>query len=70
MMSLHLVHSEDVPQLPLEFKIIWDTYFLVNIPDEYDLSNTAAIKQVIMKTFKTETGENLAMEKFHCNFSK
>jgi HD superfamily phosphodiesterase len=47
-----------------EFRIIWDSDWIVNLPDEFDLSDKEHIKKMILNIFKTETGKNIAMELF------
>ncbi len=44
----------------LEFKIIWDADWIVNIPDEYDVSDKDKLKGTIEKLFKTDTGKEFA----------
>jgi hypothetical protein len=44
----------------LEFRIIWDADWLVNIPDEFDLTDRNVLKERIDKIFKTETGKREA----------
>jgi HD superfamily phosphodiesterase len=48
----------------LEFKIIWDADWLVNIPDEFDINNKIEIKKIVNKVFKTKKGRELAKEEF------
>jgi hypothetical protein len=47
-----------------EFRIIWDADFLVNIPEEFDISDKAKISDLVGKVFRTETGRKLAKENF------
>lgn len=44
----------------LEFRIIWDADWLVNIPDEYDLNDKLKMKELTAEIFKTETGRKIA----------
>ena len=44
----------------LEFRIIWDADWLVNIPDEYDLNDKLRMKELTAGIFKTETGRKIA----------
>lgn len=44
----------------LNFKILYDADWLVNLPDEYDLSDREKTQRVIDKLFLTETGRALA----------
>jgi HD superfamily phosphodiesterase len=52
----HSVRGIDTP----EFRIIWDADWLVNIPDEMDVSNQGKLKVFIEKIFKTDTGREIA----------
>lgn len=47
-----------------EFRIIWDADWLVNIPDEYDTSDSNSISELIDKVFKTPKGRTIAQELF------
>ncbi len=42
------------------FRVIWDADWLVNIPDELDLNDTAKLRKTIGKVFLTPTGKGLA----------
>lgn len=42
------------------FKILYDSDWLVNIKDEVDLKNKARVKEVINKVFLTKTGKKMA----------
>jgi len=44
----------------LNFKIIWDADWLVNIPDEVGLKDRDKLTRIIGKVFLTRTGEELA----------
>ena len=48
----------------VEFKIIWDADWLVNIPDEYPNLKHDKLSEIIYKVFKTEKGRQLAMAKY------
>jgi HD superfamily phosphodiesterase len=48
----------------LEFKIIWDSDWLVNIEDIYDVNNKTKMKKLIDNIFKTKNGKKLAIQKF------
>jgi len=48
----------------LEFRVIWDSDWLVNIPDEMDLSDRDALNRFIEKIFKTAAGKEIAKEVF------
>ena len=54
--SHHSARDIDTP----EFRIVWDADWLVNIPDEYDTSDTARLADLVGKVFKTERGKNIA----------
>ncbi|NCC24822.1 MAG: HD domain-containing protein [Deltaproteobacteria bacterium] len=45
----------------LEFRILWDADWLVNIPDEYPEMDGERKKNLIRKVFKTGTGRDLAL---------
>jgi hypothetical protein len=46
----------------LEFRIIWDADWLVNIPDECVAMNKSKLKEFIGRIFKTQTGRQIAKE--------
>lgn len=48
----------------INFKIIWDADWLVNLKDEYDCSNKKKLARVIEKIFLTMTGKNLARKTY------
>jgi HD superfamily phosphodiesterase len=48
----------------LNFKIIWDADLLVNLNDEYDIDNKRKLKDIIAKTFLTETGKTIAVGRY------
>ena len=48
----------------VEFRIILDSDWIVNIPDEYDVEDKEKIEKVIEKLFKTETGKEIAKKKY------
>jgi HD superfamily phosphodiesterase len=52
----HSAKDIDTP----EFRVIWDSDWLVNIPDEMDLSDKAALRRLIEKVFKTAAGKEAA----------
>ena len=52
----HSVGGIDTP----EFRIIWDADWLVNLPDEMDISDKEKLKGFIEKVFKTNTGREIA----------
>ncbi len=56
----HSAKDIDTP----EFRIVWDADWLVNIPDECDLSDKARTGELIEKVFKTAGGKQTAMELF------
>jgi hypothetical protein len=48
----------------LEFRIVWDADWLVNLPADYAGASEAELQQVIDKTFKTGKGRQMAMNLF------
>jgi HD superfamily phosphodiesterase len=48
----------------IDFKIMWDADWLVNIPDVYDIKDRTKLAEIIKKIFMTETGLKKAMEFF------
>ena len=44
----------------VEFRIVWDADWLVNIPDEYGELSVEKIRGIIEKVFKTQTGKDIA----------
>jgi HD superfamily phosphodiesterase len=46
----------------LEFRIIWDADWIVNIPDECGAMDRSRLKEFIGKIFKTNTGRQIANE--------
>jgi putative nucleotidyltransferase with HDIG domain len=48
----------------LEFRIVWDADWLVNIPDEYPDSSNEKLKNITDKIFKTNKGHQLATKLF------
>lgn len=46
----------------LNFKILWDADWLVNLRDEYNIEDKKRLKSIIEKTFLTETGKMKARE--------
>jgi putative nucleotidyltransferase with HDIG domain len=48
----------------LEFRIIWDSDWLVNIPADFPGANREKLKEIIEKTFKTDRGRQMAVELF------
>ncbi|MCB2225170.1 MAG: HD domain-containing protein [Desulfarculaceae bacterium] len=48
----------------LEFRILWDSDWLVNIPEEFPEISQEKMAKLIDKVFKTETGRELARERF------
>ncbi len=52
----HCAKNIDTP----EFRVIWDSDWLVNIPDEMDLTDKAALGRLIEKIFKTAAGKETA----------
>jgi len=56
----HSARDIDTP----EFRIIWDADWLVNIPDEYDVSDSKSMSDLIDRVFKTPKGRTTAQELF------
>ena len=50
----------------LEFRIIWDADWIVNIPEEWPSKTPQQIHDSIEKTFRTSTGRALALAE-HCS---
>ncbi len=48
----------------LEFRIVWDADWLVNIPEEFPSASKEKLQQIIDKTFKTHEGRQIAAESF------
>lgn len=46
----------------LNFKAIWDADWLVNLKDEYNIKDKKRLRNIIAKTFLTETGKMKARE--------
>ena len=45
----------------LEFRIVWDADWLVNIPDEFDMNDTNRISKLVEQNFKTKRGKQLGL---------
>lgn len=48
----------------LEFRIIWDADWLVNLPVDFTDTSKEKLKEIIDKTFKTCKGRQIAVESF------
>jgi len=48
----------------IEFRIIWDADWLVNIPQDFADAGKKKLRQLIDKTFKTTRGRQIAVESF------
>ena len=48
----------------LEFRVVWDADWLVNIPAELPNPTTEQLKELIGKVFKTHKGRQIAVELF------
>ena len=48
----------------INFKVMWDADWLVNLPDVYDIKDKKKLAEIINKTFMTETGLKKAKEFF------
>ena len=53
----------------IEFRVIWDADWLVNIPEELSCIGPEKLRKIIDKTFKTSSGRKMAMELFLNNCS-
>jgi HD superfamily phosphodiesterase len=47
-----------------EFRIIWDADWIVNFPDEFDISDKDHIQKLTENIFKTKTGQKTAIGLF------
>lgn len=54
--SHHSAHDIDT----IEFRIVWDADWLVNIPEEYPAADKEELAQLIQCTFRTKKGRELA----------
>jgi HD superfamily phosphodiesterase len=48
----------------LEFRIVWDAEWLVNLPTDFARASEAELQQIIDKTFKTQKGREMAINLF------
>ncbi|MHC4572378.1 MAG: HD domain-containing protein [Planctomycetota bacterium] len=48
----------------LEFRVLWDADWLVNLPTDFADANKAKLKEIIDKTFKTCKGRQIALDLF------
>ncbi len=48
----------------LEFRIVWDADWLVNIPEEFPEADTKKLQELINNLFKTKHGRQIAMKMF------
>jgi len=48
----------------LNFKILWDADWLVNMEDEIDLNDKERLKRIIDRNFLTTAGKQIAREKY------
>jgi len=46
----------------MNFKIMWDSDWLVNLPDVYDIKDKSKLAEIINKTFMTKSGLEKAKE--------
>jgi len=46
----------------INFKIMWDADWLVNLPDIYDVKDRVKLQEIISETFMTKTGLKIAKE--------
>jgi HD superfamily phosphodiesterase len=52
----HSAKNIDTP----EFRVVWDSDWLVNIPDEVNTQDKASLAKLIERIFKTDTGRKIA----------
>jgi DNA-directed RNA polymerase subunit RPC12/RpoP len=57
-------HHSAVDIDTIEFRILWDADWLVNIADEYVGGDPDRLRNIVSKVFKTETGRKMAEEIF------
>ena len=48
----------------IEFRIVWDADWLVNLPTDFAKANKEELQEIIDKTFKTCKGRRVAVESF------
>lgn len=48
----------------IEFRIVWDADWLVNLPEDFANASKEKLKEIIDKTFKTCKGRQVAIESF------
>ena len=48
----------------LEFRIVWDASWLVNLPADFAGASEAELRRIIDKTFKTQKGRQIAINSF------
>jgi len=48
----------------LEFRIIWDSDWLVNLPEGRAVRSEEKLRQFIEKTFRTKAGHDIALRTF------
>ncbi|MBU0572901.1 MAG: HD domain-containing protein [Candidatus Margulisbacteria bacterium] len=48
----------------INFEILWDADWLVNLPEEIDLKDKVRLKKFVDKIFKTPTGKMMAAEMY------
>jgi len=53
-------HHSDKDIDTIEFKIIWDADWLVNIPDEFPDADNEKLSKLVNRIFKTQTGKDIA----------
>jgi hypothetical protein len=46
----------------VNFKIMWDADWLVNLPDVYDVKDKVKLRKIMSETFMTKTGLKIAKE--------
>ena len=53
----------------IEFRIVWDADWLVNLPTDFANSSKEELQEIIDKRFKTATGRRMAKESFVQNYT-
>ena len=53
----------------IEFQCVWDSDWLVKIPDDFPNADDAELQELINKVFRTHEGKRLALEKLTKNES-
>ena len=65
-----IAHHHNGKMKSQEFDTVWDADWLVNIPDEHDLSDPKRTMELIDRVFRTVTGHDLAVRTFATSAGK